>query len=113
MHPRSSLAIVATVFVVAAVSSLVLSSDASFAQDTLDLRGMWRQVEYLKADNQVRYQTDGYMMFSESHWMHVSYFNRDAREEDFSEAHHGTYRVTGSDTLDLDVSATGEGPPLP
>ena len=83
--------------------AIVVSLSAVAAQDRVDLRGMWRQVSYVKADNQVRYQTDGYMMFTDTHWMHVSFFNRDPRAEDFSEAHHGTYRVTGPETLDLDV----------
>ncbi|MDX1403396.1 MAG: hypothetical protein R3192_02600 [Woeseiaceae bacterium] len=56
---------------------------------------------YLKADTQKRYQTDGYMMFGKEHWLHVMFFNRDERQLDFSEAHHGTYTITGPDTLDL------------
>ena len=69
----------------------------------LNLEGTWRQLSYVKADTQVRYQVDGYMMFGKEHWLHISFFNRDAREQDFSEAHHGTFRVTGPDTLDLYV----------
>ncbi len=69
----------------------------------VNLEGTWRLVSYLKADNQVRYQTDGYMIFGKIHWVHVAFFNRDPRENDFAEAHHGTYTVTGADTLTLDV----------
>jgi hypothetical protein len=69
----------------------------------LRLEGAWRLLSYVKADTQVRYKTDGYMMFSKTHWTHVAFFNRDPRERDFSEAHHGTYRVTGPDTLVLEV----------
>jgi len=76
---------------------------ASEERESLNLEGMWKQISYVKADNQVRYQTDGYMMFTKTHWLHVSFFNRDPREKDFSEAHHGTYAITGPDTLDLHV----------
>lgn len=72
-------------------------------QGWLNLEGTWRQTSYVKADTQVRYQVDGYMMFGKEHWLHMSFFNRDERDLDFSEAHHGTYRVTGPDTLDLFV----------
>lgn len=65
------------------------------------LEGTWLMTGYLKADSQIRYQTDGYMMFGKEHWLHLMYFNRDARALDFSEAHHGTYTITGPDTLDL------------
>ncbi len=71
--------------------------------ERLDLVGAWRLLSYVKADTQLRYKTDGYMMFSKTHWTHVAFFNRDPRERDFSEAHHGTYRVTGPDTLVLEV----------
>lgn len=70
---------------------------------TLNLEGAWRLTSYLKADSQVRYQTTGYMLFTKSHWSHVTYFNRDPRDEDFAEAHHGTYRITGPDSLVLEV----------
>lgn len=73
------------------------------AAGNLDLEGTWRMVSYVKADSQVRYQTDGYMMFGKKHWLHVAFFNRDPREKDFSEAHHGTYQITGPETLDLSV----------
>lgn len=69
----------------------------------LDLDGAWKLVSYVKADTQVRYRTDGYMLFSRTHWTHLAFFNRDPRERDFAEAHHGTYRVTGADTLILEV----------
>ena len=90
-------------FVIVLALVVVAVVAISSAQDSVDLRGMWQQTSYVKAENQVRYQTDGYMMFTDTHWMHVSYFNRDPRPEDFAEAHHGTYRVTGPDTLDLNV----------
>ena len=72
-------------------------------KDWIDLEGTWKLLSYVKADTQVRYHTDGYMMFGKEHWLHVAFFNRDPREQDFSEAHHGTYRVTGPDTLSLEV----------
>ncbi len=65
--------------------------------------GTWLMTSYLKADSQVRYQTDGYMMFGDSHWLHLMYFNRDERPLDFSEAHHGTYEITGPDTFNMDI----------
>lgn len=69
----------------------------------INLEGVWSMESYVKADNQVRYKTDGYMIFGKTHWLHVAFFNRDPREQDFSEAHHGTYEVTGPDTLNLEV----------
>ena len=69
----------------------------------LDLKGTWRMASYVKADNQVRYHTDGYMMFGKEHWTHIVFFNRDPRSQDFAEAHHGTYKITGPDALDLVV----------
>ena len=69
----------------------------------LDLEGTWSMESYVKADSQVRYKTDGYMMFGKKHWLHVAFFNRDARHEDFSEAHHGTYEITGPDTISMVV----------
>jgi hypothetical protein len=85
--------------------ALVLSGLLGHAQGpgTLSLEGTWQLESYVKADTQVRYRTDGYMMFGKKHWLHVAFFNRDAREQDFSEAHHGTYEVTGPDTLTLEV----------
>lgn len=89
---------------VAIASVITAQGGAAFHQsERLDLQGTWRQVSYVKADSQVRYKTDGYMMFSRTHWSHVVFFNRDPRERDFAEAHHGTYRVTGPDTLVLEV----------
>ena len=70
---------------------------------TSQLEGTWKLESYVKSDTQVRYRTDGYMMFGKKHWTHVAFFNRDPRENDFSEAHHGTYQVTGPGTLDLEV----------
>ena len=74
---------------------------AEKAGTPVNLVGAWRQVSYVKADSQVRYKTEGYMMFTKTHWMHIAYFNRDTRELDFSEAHHGTYQITGPDTAVL------------
>jgi len=69
----------------------------------IDLQGTWKIESYVKSDTQVRYRTDGYMMFGKKHWTHLAFFNRDPRQNDFSEAHHGTYQVTGPGTLDLEV----------
>ena len=69
----------------------------------LDLEGTWSMESYVKADSQVRYQTSGYMMFGKKHWLHVMFFNRDPRDQDFAEAHHGTYEVTGPDTISMVV----------
>lgn len=71
--------------------------------EPLNLEGTWQLLSYVKADNQVRYQTDGYMIFGKTHWLHLAFFNRDPREKDFSEAHHGTYEITGPDTVTLEV----------
>jgi hypothetical protein len=88
----------------AIATALAVDGSAGGRQaERLHLEGAWRLVSYVKADTQVRYKTDGYMMFSKTHWTHVAFFNRDPRERDFSEAHHGTYRVTGPDTLVLEV----------
>jgi hypothetical protein len=88
------------------VMAAALAADGSAGgrqAEHLRLEGAWRLLSYVKADTQVRYKTDGYMMFSKTHWTHVAFFNRDPRERDFAEAHHGTYRVTGPDTLVLEV----------
>ena len=69
----------------------------------LEIEGAWEQISYVKASNKVRYMTDGYMIFAVGHWLHVSFFNRDHRPQDFSEAHYGTYQVTGPNTLELNV----------
>ena len=69
----------------------------------LKIEGAWAQISYVKASNKVRYMTDGYMIFAGGHWVHVSFFNRDHRPHDFSEAHYGTYQVTGPSTLELNV----------
>lgn len=65
--------------------------------------GTWSVESYLKADNQVRYQTFGYMMFDKTHWLHLMYFNRDERDLDFSEGHHGVYEITGPDTFNMGI----------
>lgn len=67
------------------------------------LEGTWRITSYLQASNQQRYPAEGYLIFGPTHWLHVMYLNRDPRNNDYSEAHHGTYRITGVDTLDLSV----------
>lgn len=89
--------------IVAALACVSLMGTPTAAQDRVDLEGTWRQLSYVKADTQVRYQTTGYMMFGKKHWLHVSFFNRDPRDKDFSEAHHGTYEVTGPASLNLEV----------
>ena len=73
------------------------------APEQSPLEGTWSVESYLKADNQIRYQTYGYMMFDKTHWLHVMYFNRDERQLDFSEAHHGTYEITGPDTFSMSI----------
>jgi hypothetical protein len=78
-------------------------SAACTAPEQGPLEGTWSVASYLKADNQIRYQTDGYMMFGKAHWLHVMYFNRDERQLDFSEAHHGTYEITGADTFSMSI----------
>jgi hypothetical protein len=77
------------------------AAGAGIARAPVNLVGAWRLVSYVKAENKVRYKTEGYMMFTKTHWMHIAYFNRDTRELDFSEAHHGTYTITGPDTAVL------------
>ena len=84
------------------VLSLCLSMHCA-AGDGSVLQGTWRMMSYFNAGNQVRYASEGYMMFGEQHWLHLAFLNRDPRPEDFAEAHHGTYRITGPDTLDLYV----------
>ena len=69
----------------------------------LEIEGAWAQTSYVRASDKVRYMTDGYMIFAAGHWLQVSFFNRDHRSQDFSEAHYGTYQVTGPNTLDLNV----------
>ena len=73
------------------------------APDRTPLEGTWSVASYLKADNQIRYQTFGYMMFDKTHWLHVMYFNRDERALDFSETHHGTYEITWPDTFSMAI----------
>lgn len=90
-----------TVFVLATLAWPAGAEAPQGAQ--LSLIGAWKLTSYVKADTQVRYPTEGYMVFSKTHWTHLAYFNRDRRERDFAEAHHGTYRITGPDTLVLDV----------
>ncbi len=89
----------------AATILFVLATGAAMPQPrpALNLAGAWKLVSYVKADTQVRYQTTGYMLFSKSQWMHAAYFNRDPRDRDFAEAHHGTYTITGPDTAILQV----------
>ncbi len=82
---------------------LLMLSAACTVPEQGPLEGTWSVASYLKADNQVRYQTDGYMMFGKAHWLHVMYFNRDERQLDFSEAHHGTYEITGPDTFSMSI----------
>jgi hypothetical protein len=89
------------ILLVGALGTLVRA--AAPAAPPLDLIGAWRLTSYVKADTQVRYRTEGYMLFSRSHWTHLAYFNRDPRDRDFAEAHHGTYRITGPDTLILEA----------
>ena len=86
---------------IVAMSLFVLS--VACAADKPVLEGTWRMISYFRADNQVRYACEGYMMFGKAHWLHLMYLNRDERLQDFSEAHHGTYQVTGAHTLDLSV----------
>ena len=82
---------------------LLMLSAACTAPEQGPLEGTWSVASYLKADNQVRYQTDGYMMFGKTHWLHVMYFNRDERALDFAEAHHGVYEITGPDTFSMGI----------
>ena len=90
------------ILLTACVLGVTIRADAPPAAN-LDLVGAWKLTSYVKADTQKRYQTTGYMLFTKTHWMHTAYFNRDPRERDFAEAHHGTYRVTGPTTLVLEV----------
>jgi hypothetical protein len=83
--------------------SLLFPLQSPAQKASLNLEGTWRLLSYVKADTQTRYATDGYMMFGKNHWLHVAFFNRDPRDKDFSEAHHGTYEITGPDRLTLDV----------
>ena len=88
----------------AAIAVVALSIGVGVGQGgNLNLEGTWWMESYVKADSQVRYKTDGYMMFGKKHWLHVMYFNRDPRPQDFAEAHHGTYEITGPDTLNMVV----------
>ena len=83
---------------------LLTCTNVSLAWEKNALEGTWRITSYFNAPNQVRYdKAYGYMMFDKSHYMHMMYLNRDERPLDFSEHHHGTYRVTGPDTFDMGV----------
>ena len=86
-----------------ACTYLLLTCAVCGAEEKSALEGSWKIISYLHAKNQVRYETEGYMMFGKEHWLHLIFFNRDERAMDFSEAHHGTYQITGRDTLNLDV----------
>jgi hypothetical protein len=85
------------------LASVGVVTRADAPAPALDLAGAWKVTSYVRSETKVRYQTTGYMLFSKTHWMHAAYFNRDPRERDFAEAHHGTYRITGPDTLVLEV----------
>lgn len=85
------------------ITGLFVLSSACGVEEASPLEGTWSVSSYRKADTQIRYETDGYMMFGKSHWLHVQFFNRDERPQDFSEAHHGTYAMTGSATLDMGI----------
>ena len=74
---------------------LMLMSAFCGAEEKSVLEGSWQIISYLHAKNQVRYETEGYMMFGKEHWLQLQFFNRDERAMDFSEAHHGTYQITG------------------
>ena len=82
---------------------LLLLGAASGQAEQPVLEGTWHMTSYFKAGNQTRYQTDGYMMFGKAHWLHLMFLNRDPRPQDFAEAHHGTYEITGPDTLNMSV----------
>jgi hypothetical protein len=82
---------------------LLMISAGCLADEKPVLEGTWRLLNYLNSGDQVRYQTEGYMMFGKAHWLHLAFFNRDERPQDFSEAHHGTYEITGPDSLELNV----------
>jgi hypothetical protein len=85
------------------MTACLLILGACNAPERGPFEGTWRMASYLKADTQVRYETDGYMMFDKTHWLHLMYFNRDERDLDFSEAHHGTYKITGPDTFTMGI----------
>jgi hypothetical protein len=87
----------------AAMTACLLILGACNAPERGPFEGTWRMASYLKADTQVRYETDGYMMFGKEHWLHLMYFNRDERDLDFAEAHHGNYEVTGPDTFNMGI----------
>jgi hypothetical protein len=74
-----------------------------FAEDDTVLEGTWRLISYFNAGDQKRYPSEGYMMFGKAHWLHVVYLNRDERPLDFAEAHHGTYKISGANSIDLFV----------
>ena len=80
---------------------LAIFSTFCNATDETVLEGTWRLVSYFNAGDQTRYSSQGYMMFGKEHWLHVVYMNRDERAQDFAEAHHGTYKITGEGTVDL------------
>jgi hypothetical protein len=90
---------------VATISSVFLLFTAShvLAADSFTLEGSWRVSSYVKGDTQVRYYPEGYMIFGTKHWLHVMFMNRDERPQDFAESHHGTYKITGPQTVDLEV----------
>ena len=80
-------------------------SCTTLAWDKSALEGTWRIVSYFNAPNQVRYdRAYGYMMFDKTHYSHMMFINRDEQSLDFSENHHGTYKITGPDTFDMGVS---------
>ena len=80
---------------------LAVFSNFCNALDKTVLEGTWRLVSYFNAGDQTRYKSQGYMMFGKEHWLHVVYMNRDERANDFAEAHHGTYKITGEGAVDL------------
>jgi len=82
---------------------LILTAINGLAAEPFSLEGSWRVASYVKGDTQVRYYPEGYMIFGKKHWLHVMYMNRDERPQDFAESHHGTYKITGPDTVDLEV----------
>lgn len=90
------------IFVIVCLTFSAFGSESE-KEELPTLVGTWELKSYVKADTQVRYQTDGYMIFGKKHWLHVAFFNRDPREKDFAEAHHGTYEVTGPESLRLVV----------
>lgn len=82
---------------------LTLTAISGPAAESFTLEGSWRVTSYVKGDTQVRYYPEGYMIFGKEHWLHVMYMNRDERPQDFAESHHGTYKITGPKTVDLEV----------